>query len=114
MLRIGWKLAEYDLGLTQYVESDEQYLALKTDLIKQMESISEEKINNILTAYINFSFAMNSGYLLSNYLSVKPKMKEKLHENLSPDRIKEVRDKGLVCLLGYTQRMMQEDSIIVK
>lgn len=107
-LRIGWKLAEYHLGLTQRMEVDEQYLAIKEELIKQMASISNENINNLLAAYLNFSFAMNSGYILSSYLTANPKMKGKLDEHFSPGRIKEVRDKGLSSLLSYSQMVMEE------
>ena len=107
-LRIGWKLAEYHLGLTQQIEADEEYLAIKEELIKQMDYISNENINNLLAAYLNFSFAMNSGYILSSYLTANPKMKGKLHEHFSPSRIKEVRDKGLSSLLSYSQMLMEE------
>jgi hypothetical protein len=107
-LRIGWKLAEYHLGLTQQMEADEQYLAIKEELIEQMASISNEDINNLLGAYLNFSFAMNSGYILSSYLITNPKLKGKLQENFSPGRIKEVRDKGLNSLLSYNQTLMEE------
>jgi hypothetical protein len=107
MLRIGWKLAQFNLGLTQELEADEEYLAEKADLVKQMDSISNAEINNLLTAYLNFSFALNSGYLLSSYLSSNPKMKKALYENLSPDRIKELRDEGLNSLLSYGQMIMK-------
>jgi hypothetical protein len=112
MLRIGWKLAEYHLGLTQQLESDEPYLTIKEELIKRMASISNNNINNLITSYLNFSFAMNSGYILSSYLSANPKMKKALHENLSPGRIKEVRDNGLNSLLSYSKKVMEE--VIVK
>ena len=72
MLKVGWKLAQYNIGLPQKLEVDHQYPAIKTELIKQMAPISSEKINNALTAYLSFSFAMNSGYLFSSYLSANP------------------------------------------
>jgi hypothetical protein len=110
MLRIGWKLAEYHLGLTRELETDAQYLAIKEELIKQMALNPNEDINNVLTTYLNFSFAMNSGYIFSSYLSANPKMKRKLNTDLSPARIKEVRDTGLNALLSYIQTVIAEVS----
>jgi hypothetical protein len=110
MLKIGWKLAQYNIGLTQELEVDDQYPAIKTELVKQMTSITSEKINNVLTAYLNYSFAMNSGYLFSSYLSAKAKMKKTLNQNLSPSRIKYLRDTGLESLLSYSQRLVEDIS----
>jgi hypothetical protein len=110
MLKIGWKFAQYNIGLTQELEADDQYPAIKTQLVKQMNSITSEKINNVLTAYLNYSFAMNSGYLFSSYLSAKAKMKKMLHQNLSPSRIKYLRDTGLESLLTYSQGLVEDIS----
>ena len=110
MLKIGWKLAQYNIGLTQNLEADDQYPAIKTEMVKQMASISNEKISNALTAYLSFSFAMNSGYLFSSYLSANSKMKKSLQQNLSPPRIKYARDMGLKSLLSYSQGLVEDIS----
>ncbi len=110
MLKIGWKLAQYNIGLPQKLEADDQYPAIKTELAKQMSSISSEKINNALTAYLSFSFAMNSGYLFSCYLSANSKMKKSLQQHLYPSRIKDARDIGLKTLLSYGQGLVEDIS----
>ena len=110
MLRIGWKLAQYHLGLTQELEIDEQYKTLKIELVKQIDSFSNAIINNNLEAYLSFLFAMNSAYLFSNYLSANTKMKKTLNSILSPAKIKEIRDHGLNLLLTYNKEVIEEIS----
>lgn len=110
MLIIGWKLAQYNIGLTHTLEADDQYTATKAELVKHMASIPNEKVNNALTAYLNFSFALNSGYLFSSYLSANLKMKKSLQPNLSPSRIKYARDTGLKSLLSYSQGLVEDIS----
>jgi hypothetical protein len=72
-----------------------------------MASISSEKIDNTLTAYLNYSFAMNNGYLFYSYLSANSKMKKTLQHNLSPAKIKYFRDTNLQSLLIHSQRLLE-------
>lgn len=110
MLRIGWKLAQYHLGLTQELGIDEQYKPLKIELVGQMDSFSNPIINNNLEACLNFLFAVNSAYLFSSYLLANTKMKKTIHSNLYPAEIKEIRDHGLNLLLTYNKEVIEEVS----
>jgi hypothetical protein len=107
MLRIGWKLAQYNIGLSQELETDSQYPAMKAELVKQATPISSEEMNNALTSYLTFSFGMNSAYLYYSRLLATSKVKMSQQPKLSPSRIKHLRDSGLAFLLDNVRRSME-------
>jgi hypothetical protein len=100
MLQIGWKLDQYNLGIPQKLEADDQYPTMKANLVKQAASISSEKIYDAITAYLSFSFGMNSGYLFYSYWSANSKMNMPWANKLSPSKIKYAKDTGLKSLLS--------------
>lgn len=110
MLNIGWKLAQHNLGLPHKLETDDQYPAIKAELVSKVASISNPKISDAMTAYLSFSFGMNSGYLFYSYLKANAKMKIPLSHKLSPLKIKSIRDTGLKLLLRYIQELKEIDS----